>query len=242
MYNFIERYHWLLFSFVMATGMSTIFLRGLGSKTRTCHFPTKTFHRTTISELKRAVQNKTEIGLDQIRLVYGCKQLETIRMGEETTFSLYNIQDKSTIELVVRLPGGPQGFVGLNFKKRNLYTEGPEWCTIPSGMSFRGTCKNFLCQARNQSVNIQKGFYDSTGGKCMLNYEITQLKCPVCEETLGLNEVNEIGVFNAKLEIKSKVKGSSEVVVNIEARDEYLRASCKDEVDCEYFILIVKRL
>ena len=227
--------------------VSTVIISGLNNYTINLHFLTESFDETTISELKRALQVRTGIELDHQFLMYGSKELETILNGRKATFRDYHIRDGINIPLVIRSPGSsrPPGFAGLSFKEVNLYTEGPEWWTIPPGMSFRGTCKNFLCQARNQSVNIQKGFYDSTGGLSILNPEIAMLKCPVCEQSLDKNEVNEIGVFNAKLEIKSKVRGSSEVVVNIEARDEYLHASCmdgRDEVDYDYVVLIVKRL
>ena len=91
---------------------------------------------------------------------------------------------------------------------------------------------------------IQRGFYDSTGGTCMLNYEITQLECPMCKQALNQDEIHGIGLYKAKLEIKSKTRGSKEIVVNIEAKEKFLYAGCmddRDKVNYEYIILIVKR-
>ena len=149
--------------------------------------------------------------------------------------------------------GGGPGFLPLrfanvsskdSFKKVDLTSEGPEWLTVTPGINFEGTCKNRFCKAKNEIVIIQKGFYDSTGGTCVLNYEITQLECPICKQALDKNEINGVGVYEGKLQVKSKTRGSREVVVNIEARDKFLYAGCmdnKDKVDYEYITLIVKR-
>ena len=238
----------------MATGMSTIFIEGLEGRTNTCQFPTETFNETTISELQQAVQDKTGLGLDQQRLIYGTKVLETILEDKQTTFLDYKISDGSNIILFIRLTGGAgSGFLPLrfadvssgdSFKKMNLTTIGPKWLNIAPGINFQGICKNEFCQAENKIVSIQRGFYFSTGGTCMLNYEIAQLECPMCKQTLDKNEVNGVGVFKAKLQVKSKTRGNSEVVVNIWAKDKFLRASCmddRDKVDYEYIILTVKR-
>ena len=238
----------------MATRISNIFIQGLRNKTYTCQFPTETFNETTISELKRAVLDKTGIGLGEQRLIYRGKTLETIRDGRKGTFGDYSLRDKSTIMLVMGLTGGAgSGFLPLrfadvssedSFKEMELITGGPEWSGIYPGINFDGTCKNRFCLANNEFVSIPRGFYDSTGGTCMLNYEITKLKCPVCRLTLDKNEVNAVGVFKAKLQVKSKKRGNNEVVVNIKAKGKFLAANCMDDkgkVDYEYVILTVKR-
>ena len=238
----------------MATGMSRIFIQGLEGKTYSLYFPMETLNETTISELKRAVQDRTRVDPDLQSLIYQRQELRTIRDGRKMTFGDYNLRNFDSIVLVVRLPGGGgPSFLRLrfadvssedNFKKVDLTTEGPEWLTVTPGINFEGTCKNRFCKAKNQIVIIQKGFYDSTGGTCMLNSEITQLECPMCKQALDKNEVNGVGVYEAKLEVKSKIEGSSVKVVKIEARDKFLYAGCMDDSDkvtYEYIILIVKR-
>ena len=236
----------------MATGMSTIFIQWLEGKTKTCYFPTGTFNKTTISELKLAIQNRTGFEPDMQRLIFGSKQLETIKNGREMTFRDYDISDGSSIILVVRLPGGG-GFIPLqfadvssedSFKDIKLTSDGPDRLTVAPGINFLGICRNRFCQAGNKNVYIQRGFYDSTGGTCMLNYEITQLKCPMCKQTLDKKDINGVGVYKAKLEVKSKTREDIEVVVNIEAKDKFLYAGCMDDndkVDYEYILLKVKR-
>ena len=237
----------------MATGLSTIFIEGLEGETITFYYHTKTFNGTTISELKRAVQDQTGIELVEQRLMYNYKELETIWKGREMTFRDYAISNWSKIILNGRLAGGSApGFLALrfadvssedNFKDVHLTAGGPKWLTLAPGVNFEGTCRNGSCQRENSIVVIQRGFYDSTGGTCMLNYEIAQLECPVCEQTLDKNDVNGVGVFKGKLQVKSKTRGSEEVVVNIEARDKFLYAGCMDDddkVDYEYIILKVE--
>ena len=82
-----------------------------------------------------------------------------------------------------------------SFKDIKLTSDGPDWLTLASGINFEGTCRNIFCQAENRTVVIQRGFYDSTTGICMLNYEITQLECPMCKQTLDKNGVNGVGVY-----------------------------------------------
>ena len=237
----------------MATRKSTIYIQGLENKTSTCHFPTETFNETPISELKQAVQVITGIELDRQILMYIGRTLETVRGDREMTFGDYSLRDKSNIILVIRLPGGGPSFLTLrfadvsskdSFKKVDLTTGGPKWLTVTPGINFEGTCKYRSCKAKNEIVIIQKGFYDSTGGTCMLNSEITQLECPMCKQELNKNEVNGVGVYEGKLEVKSKIEGSSVKVVKIEARDKFLYAGCMDDSDkvtYEYITLIVKR-
>ena len=238
----------------MATGMSNIFIVGLEGKTRVCNFPTETFNETTISELKLAVQIKTGFEPDEQRLIFVSKELKTIMNGREMTFRDYGLSDRSTILLVVRLTGGGgPGFIPLrfadvsseaSFKDIKLTSDGPDWLTLAPGINFEGTCRNIFCQAENRTVVIQRGFYDSTGGTCMLNYEITQLECPMCKHRLNKKDINGVGVYEAKLEVKSKASEGREVVVNIEAKDKFLYAGCMDDndkVDYDYIILIVKR-
>ena len=133
----------------------------------------------------------------------------------------------------------------FSFEELTLTSDGPEWKTVAPGINIDGICRNRFCQAKNDAVEIQIGFYDSTGGICRLDNEITQLKCPMCKQRLDKNEVQGVGVYRARLQVTSKVRGYEEVVENVEAWNKYLFASCVgegDEVRYEDIVLKVERL
>ena len=153
----------------MATGLSNIFITGLEGETISCQFPSGTFNENTISELKLVIQDKTGVKLDNHRLLFGGRQLETIKNDRELTFRDYNISDGSTIILVVRFVGGGRpGFLPLrfaditsedSFREVKLSNSAPDWRIIGQGVNFEGTCENRFCQAENKIVSIQRGFH-----------------------------------------------------------------------------------
>ena len=225
------------------------------NRTYTCQFPTEPFDKTTISELQLELERIMGVGVFYQHLIFDHKLIVTEENGREMTLGDYNICDGSSITFVLRsLGGGRTGFMPLriadvssedNFEEITLTRNGPKWLGIARGINFQGNCRNRFCQAENKLVMIQKGFYTSTRGMCLLNYEITHLKCPICKHTLDKNEVHVVGVYKAKLQIQYKLRGKSDnVALNLEARDSFLCAGCsydRTRLDFEYVILTVKR-
>ena len=246
----------------MSTGTSSIRILYQG-RTYTCRIPTETFHATTISALQLLLLRQTgvDIGYPDLFYSFGSQRLVAEYNGRKLTFGDYGIRNGDSITVKMdyssqfdhRFIGGEcPGFMPLrfadvysedSFKEIKLSNSAPDWRIIAPGINFEGTCKNRFCQAEN-NVYIRRGFYDSTGGTCMLNYEITQLECPICKQRLDKKDINGVGVYKAKLEVKSKPSEGREVVVNIEARDKFMYAGCMDDndkVDYEYILLIVRR-
>jgi hypothetical protein len=86
------------------TIMFVIFVKTLTGKTRTLEVEDD----TTICELKQKIQDKEGISLDQIRLIYAGKQLESCNPTPPCTGGCprlrdYNIGRESTLHLVLSL-------------------------------------------------------------------------------------------------------------------------------------------
>ena len=133
-------------------------------------------------------------------------------------------------------------FTKDNFKEEGMDNSAPDWRYVAEGVNFRGICRNSSCRAGNDVVIIQRGLYNSTGGTCTFTYEITKLECPMCKQLLNKKDVSGVGVYNARLQIKSKTYNGSEVVEDIVARDKSLFARGMERVnllDYEYIVLTV---
>src|ERR1700744_2585956 len=108
-----------------------VYIKGLDGKESVINIhPTQ-----TVADLKIMCQGKTSVEPENQRLMFGGKQLE-----DKNTLEYYEIADRSTIMLVVRIGGG-----GLNFQQFQDLTKpttlipwgnGPDWKIAVGGLSL----------------------------------------------------------------------------------------------------------
>ena len=238
----------------MEAKLNNLFVNGIDGKHYTIKLQPANFSATKILELKDIIQKKSGINVGEQRLIYRGPELYEVRDGKYMTFKDYNIQNDSIITLTSVLRGG--GFLPLKFaditskdkfKTKELSEDAPEWRIITPGLNFLGICENPFCVACNNDVWVMKGLYESENGYCILNIEITKLKCPMCESALAKKNVFGIGIYQCRVQVESKQEGKDEISYEIVAGDkmEYEYAGClkeEDKIEYEYIKLIVKPL
>lgn len=132
----------------------------------------------TILKVKKKIQDKEGIPVDQQKIVYAGMTLE----DEDQIFE-YGIQRESTLHLVLRLRGGGGGkaFVDVSNEKSAITIQwsdtAPAWRVAEQGLCLEGICTNSKCPAKSRQVimNFKMGTFD-----LMLDTE--KCVCPMCKE------------------------------------------------------------
>ena len=208
-----------------------------------------------VKEVKEMVAFMTKVDTNHQSMFCSDKKLE-----DEMYLSDFPIKPLSTLSMKDRMLGGNSGFEPIDcidvtspylFETCNFGTHGHGrsvniWDTIDEGLNFRGTCKNPDCSASNRYVYVKKGFYPDFKGVCILNIEIFEMNCPVCNVYLGDRDISGILIYKCRLEIVGKVVGKEKFTYTVESRGHCFKRALSmcdnDKQEYNYLRLEVTRL
>ena len=127
--------------------------------------------------LKLLIQQQNDTNIDMQRLIFASRQL-----NDNKTFTELNIQNESSIHLVLRLRGGGNDFIDVTNKnkreKSDWSNKAPKWRTADLGLGLMGLCQNIECKAYNEYVLYNHGIRQF----CLDDLE--KVKCPQCEKNI----------------------------------------------------------
>ena len=154
-----------------------IYVKGIKGKLCPIRVPLS----TSISDVKKLMQDKVHIPPDKQRLIFQSKQLEDHRC-----LSDYNVDKDSVLFLVLRLAGGGDLCSGVQFtdvtcgkgiQRLEWSNNAPDWWRASPGLCIEGKCTNRRCTAYGNMVIMNRDYTDFD----LIN-DAYLCKCPICHE------------------------------------------------------------
>ena len=220
-----------------------LFVHTSNGKEFQIEFPIQTFQLSTVKDLISKIEQEKGIPLNSQSLYFSGKMLEN-----NTFLSHYNIVNKSVVELKINTrhsnDSTPLEFSEIPFEEKfnqiNVSHCSPHLRLVGEGINFRGRCSNSDCEANNKIVYVQKGFYESTDGVCVLHDEIGHLECPICNHMLDKKSIHGVGIYKCRLEVKTKREGKYELNYATESKDSFKFAPCGTNGTIGECVIVVK--
>ena len=146
---------------------------------------------SSVESLKKIIDEKEGIPVDQQRLIFAGKQLEDMK-----DLASYEISNESVLHLVLRLRGGGMppsfSFNSMNEPVKMEFSQtAPDWRCVSPGISLLGNCVNTECDAFLQEVISNHGF-----GVFNVQIAKDRATCPMCKAFIM--NVEGTGFFNCK--------------------------------------------
>ena len=191
------------------------------------NFSMTVYKTDTVQKIKETIQEKGNIPIDEMVLMYKSKILKNDEMLKDL-----KIKNNSNLNCYIEnsISGGtPLGLDMANIankeglEKRNFGKNAKKWNIITKGLNIEGVCNNSNCEAYNYKVDCQIGLGDFN-----LLENICKIKCPMCSIYI---ELETCSFCECQYQIEGTLSLSGKTKDIEETKTEWIRV----EKDYDYY-------
>ena len=150
------------------------------------NFSMTVYKTDTVQKIKETIQEKGNIPIDEIVLIYKSKILKDDEILKDLKIENNSKLHCHTSNSIIG-GGSPFGLDMANIankeglEKRNFGKNGKKWNRITKGLNIEGVCNNSNCEAYKYKVDCPIGLGDFN-----LLENIRKIKCPMCSKFFEL--------------------------------------------------------